>query len=58
MVLNTLSTAELEARRKALEGSKARDAEDRAKAAIEAARRAEDEALRAQEREAFCPPSG
>ncbi|RCW87374.1 translation initiation factor IF-2 [Phyllobacterium bourgognense] len=52
MVLNTLSTAELEARRKALEGSKARDAEDRAKAAIEAARRAEDDALRAQEREA------
>ncbi|UXN61379.1 translation initiation factor IF-2 [Phyllobacterium zundukense] len=52
MVLNTLSTAELEARRKALEGSKARDAEDRAKAAVEAARRAEDDALRAQEREA------
>lgn len=52
MVLNTLSAAELEARRKALEGSKARDIEDRAKAAIDAARRAEDEALRAQEREA------
>ncbi len=51
MVLNTLSTAELEARRKALEGSKARDAEDRAKAAVEAARRAEEDALRAKERE-------
>ena len=51
MVLNTLSTAELEARRKALEGSKARDAEDRAKAAVEAVRRAEEEALRAKERE-------
>jgi translation initiation factor IF-2 len=51
MVLNTLSSAELEARRKALEGSKARDAEDRAKAALEAARRAEEEALRAKERE-------
>jgi len=51
MVLNTLSSAELEARRKALEGSKQRDAEDRAKAALEAARRAEEEALRAKERE-------
>ncbi|MEK1887061.1 MAG: translation initiation factor IF-2 [Phyllobacterium sp.] len=51
MVLNTLSSAELEARRKALEGSKARDAEDRAKAALEASRRAEEEALRAKERE-------
>ncbi|NTS30834.1 translation initiation factor IF-2 [Phyllobacterium sp. BT25] len=51
MVLNTLSSAELEARRKALEGSKARDAEDRAKAALEATRRAEEDALRAKERE-------
>ncbi len=51
MVLNTLSTAELEARRKALEGSKVRDAEDRARAAVEAARRAEEDALRAKERE-------
>ncbi len=51
MVLNTLSPAEIEARRKALEGSKARDIEDRAKAALEAARRAEEEALRAKERE-------
>ncbi|MGH7005026.1 MAG: translation initiation factor IF-2 N-terminal domain-containing protein, partial [Alphaproteobacteria bacterium] len=51
MVLNTLSAAELEARRKALEGSKARDMEDRAKAAIEAARRAEEDTLRAKERE-------
>ncbi|MGN8023335.1 translation initiation factor IF-2 [Phyllobacterium sp. 22229] len=51
MVLNTLSSAELEARRKALEGSKVRDAEDRARAAVEAARRAEEDALRAKERE-------
>jgi translation initiation factor IF-2 len=51
MVLNTLSTAELEARRKALEGSKVRDAEDRARAAVEATRRAEEDALRAKERE-------
>ncbi|WP_420960409.1 translation initiation factor IF-2 [Brucella sp. IR073] len=51
MVLNTLSRSEIEARRRALEGAQARDAEERARAAEEAKRRAEEEARRAKERE-------
>ncbi|MGH6763293.1 MAG: translation initiation factor IF-2 [Phyllobacterium sp.] len=51
MVLNSLSSAEIEARRRALEGAKIRDAEERQHAQEEARRRAEEEALRAQERE-------
>ncbi|PZO77210.1 MAG: translation initiation factor IF-2 [Mesorhizobium amorphae] len=51
MVLNTLSSSEIEARRRALEGSKARETEDRARAAEEAKRRAEDEERRRRERE-------
>ncbi|YBV95804.1 translation initiation factor IF-2 [Phyllobacteriaceae bacterium JZ32] len=51
MVLNTLSRSEIEARRRALEGAKVRDAEERARAAEEAKRRAEEEARRAKERE-------
>ncbi|KXF79054.1 translation initiation factor IF-2 [Paramesorhizobium deserti] len=51
MVLNTLSRSEIEARRRALEGAKVRDAEERARAAEEAKRRAEEEERRAKERE-------
>jgi len=51
MVLNTLSRSEIEARRRALEGAKVRDAEERARAAEEAKRRAEEEERRARERE-------
>ncbi|TIT04156.1 MAG: translation initiation factor IF-2, partial [Mesorhizobium sp.] len=43
MVLNELSRNEMEARRRALEGSKVRDVEDRQRAIDEAKRRAEDE---------------
>ncbi|TIU29102.1 MAG: translation initiation factor IF-2, partial [Mesorhizobium sp.] len=43
MVLNELSRNEMEARRRALEGSKVRDVEDRQRAVEEAKRRAEDE---------------
>ncbi|MDX8526107.1 translation initiation factor IF-2 [Mesorhizobium sp. MSK_1335] len=51
MVLNELSRGEMEARRKALEGSKAREAEDRQRAQEEGKRRAEDEERRKRERD-------
>ncbi|TJV25837.1 MAG: GTP-binding protein, partial [Mesorhizobium sp.] len=51
MVLNQLSRDEMEARRRALEGSKVRDVEDRQRAIDEAKRRAEDEERRRRERE-------
>ncbi len=51
MVLNELSRGEMEARRRALEGSQAREAEDRARAAEDARRRAEEEERRKRERE-------
>lgn len=51
MVLNELSTSEMEARRRALEGSKVREVEDRQRAIEEAKRRAEDEERRKRERE-------
>ncbi len=51
MVLNTLSRSEMDARRRALEGAQAREAEDRARAAEDARRRAEEDARRAKERE-------
>ena len=43
MVLNELSRGEMEARRRALEGSKAREVEDRQRAQEESKRRAEEE---------------
>ncbi|TPI49009.1 translation initiation factor IF-2 [Mesorhizobium sp. B2-9-1] len=51
MVLNELSRGEMEARRKALEGSKAREAEDRQRAQEDAKRRAEEEERRKRERD-------
>ncbi|MBZ9985552.1 translation initiation factor IF-2 [Mesorhizobium sp. BH1-1-5] len=51
MVLNELSRGEMEARRKALEGSKAREAEDRQRAQEEGKRRAEEEERRKRERD-------
>ncbi|AZO71903.1 MULTISPECIES: translation initiation factor IF-2 [unclassified Mesorhizobium] len=51
MVLNELSRGEMEARRKALEGSKAREIEDRQRAQEESKRRAEEEERRKRERE-------
>ncbi|MGB3389800.1 MAG: translation initiation factor IF-2 N-terminal domain-containing protein, partial [Pseudaminobacter sp.] len=51
MVLNELSTSEMEARRRALEGSKVREVEDRQRAAEEARRRQEEEERRRRERE-------
>jgi translation initiation factor IF-2 len=51
MVLNELSTSEMEARRRALEGSKAREIEDRQRAQEEAKRRQEEEERRRRERE-------
>ena len=51
MVLNELSNDEMEARRKALEGSKVRDVEDRRRAADDAKRRADEEERRRRERE-------
>ncbi|MGP2491557.1 translation initiation factor IF-2 [Mesorhizobium sp. PUT5] len=51
MVLNELSRGEMEARRRALEGSQAREAEDRQRAAEETRRRAEEEERRKRERE-------
>ena len=51
MVLNELSTSEMEARRRALEGSKVREVEDRQRAIEEAKRRAEEEERRKRERE-------
>jgi translation initiation factor IF-2 len=52
MVLNELSTGEIEARRRALEGSKAREQEDRQRALVEAKRRQDDEEQRKRERDA------
>jgi len=51
MVLNELSRGEMEARRRALEGSKAREAEDRQRAQEEGKRRAEEEERRKRERD-------
>ena len=51
MVLNELSNDEMEARRRALEGSKVREVEDRRRAADDAKRRAEEEERRRRERE-------
>ena len=58
MVLNELSRGEMEARRKALEGSKAREVEDRQRAQEDAKRRTEDEERRKREREEVRAPSG
>ncbi|WP_027165898.1 translation initiation factor IF-2 [Mesorhizobium sp. WSM3224] len=51
MVLNELSRGEMEARRRALEGSKAREAEDRQRAQEEGKRRAEEDERRKRERD-------
>jgi len=51
VVLNELSSDEIEARRRALEDSKVREAEERKRAAEEAKRRAEEEERRRKERE-------
>ena len=49
-VLNELSTEEMEARRRALEGSKVREVEERKRAAEDARRRAEEDERRTRER--------
>jgi translation initiation factor IF-2 len=51
MVLNELSSEEMEARRRALEGSKVREVEERKRAADDAKRRAEEDERRQRERE-------
>ncbi|WP_157017623.1 translation initiation factor IF-2 [Mesorhizobium xinjiangense] len=51
MVLNELSSEEMQARRRALEGAKVREAEDRQRATEEAKRRAEEDERRTKERE-------
>jgi translation initiation factor IF-2 len=51
MVLNELSTEEMDARRRALQDSKVREVEERKRAAEDAQRRAEDEERRRRERE-------
>ena len=51
VVLNELSTGEMEARRRALEGSKIREVEERKRAAEDAKRRAEEDERRRRERE-------
>ncbi len=51
LVLNELSRGEMEARRRALEGSQAREMEDRQRAAEDAKRRADEEERRKRERE-------
>ena len=51
MVLNELSRGEMEARRRALEDSKAREVEDRQRAVDEAKRRSEEDERRKRERE-------
>ncbi|WP_173934479.1 translation initiation factor IF-2 [Chelativorans sp. Marseille-P2723] len=51
VVLNELSSDEIEARRRALQDAKLREAEERKRAAEEAERRAEEEARRERERE-------
>ncbi len=50
-VLNELSTGEMEARRRALEGATARETEDRQRAAADAKRRVDDEERRRKERD-------
>ena len=52
MVLNVLSNDEMAARRRALEGSVVRDAEERTRAVEETRRRAEEDARRRREAEA------
>ncbi len=52
VVLNELSRGEMEARRRALEGSKAREHEDRQRAVEDAKRRQEDEEQRKRDRDA------
>ena len=51
VVLNELSSGEIEARRKALEGSKVREVEERRRAADEAKRRTEEDERRRRERD-------
>ena len=51
LVLNDLSASEMEARRRALEGSKAREIEDRQRAIEDAKRRQEEDERRKRERE-------
>ena len=51
MVLSDLSSSEIEARRRALEGSKVREVEDRQRAIDEAKRRLEEEERRKRERD-------
>ena len=51
MVLNELSSDELEARRRALQGARVREVEERKRAAEDAVRRAEEDEQRRQERE-------
>ncbi|RLP23700.1 translation initiation factor IF-2 [Mesorhizobium sp. YM1C-6-2] len=51
LVLSDLSAGEIEARRRALEGSKAREVEDRQRAVEDAKRRQEEEERRKRERE-------
>ncbi|MCV3239802.1 translation initiation factor IF-2 [Mesorhizobium sp. ZC-5] len=51
VVLNELSTGEMEARRRALEGSKIREVEERKRAAEDAKRRAEEDERRRRERD-------
>jgi translation initiation factor IF-2 len=51
MVLNELSTEEMDARRRALQDSKVREVEERKRAAEDATRRAEEEERRRRERE-------
>ena len=51
LVLSDLSAGEIEARRRALEGSKVREVEDRQRAVEDAKRRQEDEERRKRERE-------
>ncbi|MCO5147792.1 MAG: translation initiation factor IF-2 [Aquamicrobium sp.] len=51
MVLNELSTEEMEARRRALQDSKVREVEERKRAAEDAQRRAEEDERRRRERE-------
>ena len=51
MVLNELSTEEMDARRRALQHSKVREVEERKRAAEDAARRAEEDERRRHERE-------
>jgi len=51
VVLTDLSSEEIEARRRALEGSKVREVEDRRRAAEDAKRRAEEEERRRRERD-------